>query len=110
LASQAGQASVVGFLLDYEAKFNINRENMTFVDLAIQFKQQKVLFTAIAHDRWEEMLDLSSFLYKTPFLGIIQMCPQVTHAVLERCVTRIYSYEKDDKKFSVIITSFQIHD
>ncbi len=107
MAAQAGQANVVEFLLDYDAKFKVNKETLTFIDLAIKFKQQKVLMAVIAHDRWEETLDLNSTLFKTPFMGIIQMWSDVTQAVMERCVHKIYSYEKNDKKFSV---GFFLHD
>jgi hypothetical protein len=101
LAAQGGQANVVEFLLDYDARFKTNKENLTFIDLAIKYKQQTVLMAVIAHDRWEEALDLNSVLYKTPFMGIIQMWSDVTQAVMERCVNKIYSYEKSDKKYLV---------
>lgn len=56
--------------------------------------------------RWEEALNLSSHEFKTPFIGIIQMSSEVTQAVMERCVTRVYYDQDSEKKSSVNLILF----
>lgn len=95
------------FLLDNGASFTKNKSELTFIDLAIRSKHQSVLMLIIAHERWQEALDLSSTLYKAPFLGIIELSSEVTTTVLERCITKSYT-DGDNGKQQVV--SFEIWD
>jgi hypothetical protein len=109
MASKEGQAKVVEFLLDNQVQFTFNKDGLSFIDLAIIYKQRPVLRAIIAHERWQEALDLKSKPYKTPFIGIIQMCSEMTYLVLERCVTRTTSCANDTFNPSVrIFTIFEI--
>lgn len=101
MASQEGHPSPIQFLLDCGVEFKENKDQLTFVDLAIKYKQQAGLMAIIRHERWEEALNLPSKEYKTPFIGIIQMSSEVTQAVMERCVTKSYYDENNEKKYSV---------
>lgn len=101
LASQEGHANVIKFLLNCNVEFKENKDHLTFIDLAIKNKQQAALMAIISHERWEEALDLTSTEFKTPFIGIIQMSSEVTQAIMERCITRYYFDENNEKKYSV---------
>lgn len=102
LSSIEGYPNVVQFLLDFGIEFKYNKEGLSFIDLAIRYKQQACLMAVINHDRWEEALKLSSKEYKTPFVGIIQLSSEVTQAVMERCVTKKYLDGNSDKKYLVL--------
>jgi hypothetical protein len=88
MASKEGHAKVIEFLLDNQVQFKFNKDELSFIDLAIIYKQRSVLRAIIAHQRWQEALDLTSKPFKTPLIGIIQMCSKMTYLVLERCVTK----------------------
>lgn len=110
LAAQEGHSNVIEYLLTSGAEFKINKQQQTFMDMAIKHKQQTALMTVLTHERyennsptclsrvektknfgqtrWEEAMDLHSVEYKTPFIGIIQMSSEVAQAVMERCVTK----------------------
>jgi hypothetical protein len=47
-----GQHAVVEYLLDCRAMFMKNKENLTFIDLAIKQNQKAVLMKIILHDRY----------------------------------------------------------
>ncbi|CAF0715061.1 unnamed protein product [Brachionus calyciflorus] len=101
LACQEGHPNVIQFLLDLGIEFKYNKEGLSFIDLAINYKQQGSLMAIISHDRWEEALNLKSNEYKTPFVGIIQLSSEVTQAVMERCVTKKYLDDSSEKKYSI---------
>lgn len=54
-------------------------------DVAIENAQVEVAASMIQHDRWKELLERPSALYKCPLLGLIQTLPEVHKLVLDRC-------------------------
>jgi hypothetical protein len=107
LASEAGHASTIEYLMDTNIEFKFNNQKQSFIDLAIKNKRDNALFTIIANKRWEEVFSLTSFEYKTPLMGIIQISSDITRALLDRCVVRI-SVDKSELKTDKLLYSDKV--
>jgi hypothetical protein len=51
-------------------------------------KEAQALKKHYNNQRWKEALDLKSFEFETPFIGIIKFSNEITKAVMDRCVTK----------------------
>ena len=45
------------------------------------------LLFQLCNSRWKEALDLQSFEFETPFIGIIKLSSEIAKAVMDRCVS-----------------------
>ncbi|KAK3607524.1 hypothetical protein CHS0354_025776 [Potamilus streckersoni] len=85
VAAKAGHSTAVELLMTLCAKFEINKDQRTFFDCAIEMKYTDVAYTIVRHERWEEALELWSPVFGKPINGLIQHLPDVCLAVLDRC-------------------------
>jgi len=100
LASKYDHEHIVKILLDIGALFTYNNQGLSFIDVAIKDKKIGVIEKALEHDRWEDILSLSSPSFQTPFIGIIKTSPHLVKMVMDRCVIKKY-FRKDPKNFIV---------
>ncbi|CAF0829944.1 unnamed protein product [Didymodactylos carnosus] len=78
-----GHVDTVVLLLSNNCDFVTNNNNETFFDMAIQKKQREVCLAIIAHERWQEALNLSSSIYRTPLLGLIENLPECVQMMVK---------------------------
>ena len=100
MASKNGYKEVIKLLLNFNALLKKNNKGLTFIDFAIKHKRIEAIKTIIAHSRWAEVMDLDSVLYKTPFIGIIQISSELGKMVMDRCIIKKY-FNKDPKNVIV---------
>ncbi len=84
-AAIANKPSSCELLLSYNCAIEDNGNGRSPLDIAIENVQVDVAAAMMQHDRWKELLDRASTLYKCPLLGLIQTLPKVHKLVLDRC-------------------------
>src|SRR5690349_10605317 len=72
-------------LLSYNCSMDDNDAGRSALDIATENAQVEVAASMIQDDRWKELLERPSTLYKCPLLGLIQTLPEVHKLVLDRC-------------------------
>ncbi|XP_052774065.1 transient receptor potential cation channel subfamily A member 1-like isoform X2 [Mya arenaria] len=86
LASKEDHPNAVGLLLSLGAKMiTIDKNDHTFMDIALQERHSEVAFAVIRHDRWEQALKMCSKQYGTIMNGLVQCLPDVCMAALDKC-------------------------
>uniref|UniRef100_A0A914VC02 Ion transport domain-containing protein n=1 Tax=Plectus sambesii TaxID=2011161 RepID=A0A914VC02_9BILA len=84
-AALANKPSTCELLLSFNCAYDDNDNDRSPLDIAIENGFADVAEGILQHDRWREVLDRQSSLYKCPLIGLIQTLPQVYKMVLDRC-------------------------
>uniref|UniRef100_A0A914UXB1 Ion transport domain-containing protein n=1 Tax=Plectus sambesii TaxID=2011161 RepID=A0A914UXB1_9BILA len=84
-AAIANKPQACELLLSYNCSLKDNDAGRSAFDIAIENAQVEVAASMIQHDRWKELLERPSTLYKCALLGLIQTLPEVHKLVLDRC-------------------------
>ncbi|GAU91552.1 hypothetical protein RvY_03783-2 [Ramazzottius varieornatus] len=88
LAAANNASKAVKYLLDAKAVLSMNQLQQTALDIAIQHKHSQTANAMIQHDRWREILQRPSVLYRRPILGLIEHLPETMMGALDRCVVK----------------------
>ncbi|KAK3089349.1 hypothetical protein FSP39_002938 [Pinctada imbricata] len=87
IAGSLGQTAAVELLLTLGAKFEMNKEEKNFLDLAVENKHTEIAFAVVRHERWNEALHTCSPRFGCPMTRFIEHIPEACLAVLDRCQT-----------------------
>ncbi|KAM3927836.1 transient receptor potential cation channel subfamily A member 1 [Leptodactylus fuscus] len=89
LAGREGQAKAVDLLLESGAAITLNAMEASFIHEAIRAGRKDVVFTAIQHERWDEVLVTfsdTSTSFKCPILEMVNHLPEGLKNLLDRCM------------------------
>ncbi|XP_052283272.1 transient receptor potential cation channel subfamily A member 1-like [Dreissena polymorpha] len=86
MAAHHNHPGVVGLLLSLGANMlSKDKNEESFMDIALREGHSEVAFAVIRHERWEEALKMCSKQYGTIMNGMVQCLPDVCMAALDRC-------------------------
>ncbi|XP_041357845.1 transient receptor potential cation channel subfamily A member 1-like [Gigantopelta aegis] len=85
VAAQNGRSTAVTLLLTLGAVITKNNDDRSFFDYLLENQQADAALAVVAHDRWEDVMNICSGPYGCPMLGLITQLPEVCMAVLDRC-------------------------
>ncbi|KAM5314416.1 transient receptor potential cation channel subfamily A member 1 isoform 2-T2 [Glossophaga mutica] len=89
-AAREGHAKAVALLLSYGADIVLNRQQASFLHLAIHNWRKEVVLTTIRSKRWEECLRVFSHNSpnnKCPVTELVEYLPECMKVLLDCCVT-----------------------
>ncbi|XP_036120372.1 transient receptor potential cation channel subfamily A member 1 [Molossus molossus] len=90
LAAREGHAKAVALLLGYGVDIVLNKQQASFLHLAIHSKRKEVVLTTIRHARWEECLRVFSHnspSNKCPVTEMVEYLPECMKVLLDCCMT-----------------------
>ena len=87
LAARNGHAAIVKFLLDSGVLLTHNKQQASFLDIALFNRDYEVASVAVKHNRWQECLDFISPVHPTPMIHLIQNIPEVAQFVMDHSIT-----------------------
>uniref|UniRef100_A0A8C9DLT3 Transient receptor potential cation channel subfamily A member 1 n=1 Tax=Prolemur simus TaxID=1328070 RepID=A0A8C9DLT3_PROSS len=88
-AAREGQAKAVGLLLSRDADVVLNKQDASFLHLALHNKRKEVVLTAIRSKRWDECLKVFSHCSsgnKCPITEMIEYLPECMKVLLDFCM------------------------
>lgn len=88
IACWLNRLEILRFFLDQGADVTaLNNENKTCLDVAIEWDSVEVVKTLVKHERWKEVVCLSSTDQETPMEKLITKLPEVAEIVLDQCIS-----------------------
>ena len=84
IGAKNNHPEVVAYGLDIGAAIIHNKEQESFLDIAINAQYSAVAKVAVGHKRWEECLDLHSPKYPFPMLALVECMPDIALMVLDK--------------------------
>ena len=87
LAAKNSHAPIVKFLLDSGMRLTHNKEQASFLDIALFNRDYEVASVAVKHERWQECLDFISPIHPTPMIHLVQNIPKVAQIVMDKSIT-----------------------
>ena len=88
LAAKNGHTGAVQFCLDIGVSITHNKEEESFLDIAIAKGQEQIVLAAVNHSRWQWCLDLHSPKCNSPMVALIEKLPKAAIAVLDRSLDK----------------------
>lgn len=88
-AATEGHAKAVALLLSYDADIILNKQQASFLHVAIHNKRKDVVLTTIRSKRWEECLKIfnhNSPSNKYPVMEMVEYLPECMKVLLDFCV------------------------
>ncbi|VCW74550.1 unnamed protein product, partial [Gulo gulo] len=88
-AAREGHAKAVALLLSYDADIILNKQQASFLHVAIHNKRKEVVLTTIKNKRWEECLKVFSHYSpsnKCPVLEMVEYLPECMKVLLDCCI------------------------
>ncbi|KAM9198587.1 transient receptor potential cation channel subfamily A member 1 [Dugong dugon] len=89
LAAGEGQAKAVALLLSYNAEIVLNKQDASFLHVAIHNRRKEVVLTTIRNRRWEECLKTFSHYSqsnKCPIIEMVEYLPECMKVLLDFCM------------------------
>jgi hypothetical protein len=71
---------------------------MKGIFISLQKNYKKKTISCFLDLRWQEVFDLPSNPFKTPFLGVIEFSAEIAQAFMERCITKQDTINHETKK------------
>ena len=87
LAARSSHAAIVKFLLDSGASITHNKQQASFLDLALFNWDCEVATVTVKHKRWQECLDFISPIHPAPIISLIRNIPEVAQIVMDHSIT-----------------------
>ena len=87
LAAENSHAPVIKFLLDSGMQLTHNKQQASFLDIALFNRDYEVASVAVKHKRWQECLDFTSPIHPTPMINLVQNIPEVAQIVMDQSIT-----------------------
>ncbi|XP_055967198.1 transient receptor potential cation channel subfamily A member 1 [Sorex fumeus] len=88
-AARAGHAKAVLLLLNYGADIILNKQQASFLHVAIHNKRKDVVLTTIRSKRWEQCLEVFSHLSpsnRCPVVELVEYLPECMKVLLDLCM------------------------
>ncbi|XP_045882814.1 transient receptor potential cation channel subfamily A member 1 isoform X1 [Meles meles] len=88
-AAREGHAKAVALLLSYDADIVLNKQQASFLHVAIHNKRKEVVLTTIKNKRWEECLKVFSHYSpsnKCPVMEMVEYLPECMKVLLDCCI------------------------
>ncbi|XP_029779461.1 transient receptor potential cation channel subfamily A member 1 [Suricata suricatta] len=88
-AAREGHAKAVALLLSYDADVVLNKQQASFLHVAIHNKRKDVVLTAIKNKRWEECFKVFSHhspSNKCPVIEMVEYLPECMKVLLDCCM------------------------
>ncbi|XP_075406952.1 transient receptor potential cation channel subfamily A member 1 [Tenrec ecaudatus] len=88
-AAREGHAKAVALLLSYGADIVLNKQDASFLHVAIHNKRKDVVLTAIRSQRWEECFKVFSHhsqSNKCPVMEMVEYLPECMKVLLDLCM------------------------
>ncbi|XP_007945544.1 transient receptor potential cation channel subfamily A member 1 [Orycteropus afer afer] len=88
-AAREGHAKAVAVLLSYDAGIVLNKQDASFLHVAIHNKRKDVVLTTIRNKRWEECLKAFSHYSqsnKCPIMEMVEYLPECMKELLDLCM------------------------
>nr|XP_019580618.1 PREDICTED: transient receptor potential cation channel subfamily A member 1 [Rhinolophus sinicus] len=88
-AATEGHAKAVALLLSYDADIVLNKQQASFLHMAIHNKRKEVVLTAIRSKRWEECIKVfhhNSPSNKCPIMEMVEYLPECMKVLLDFCM------------------------
>ncbi|XP_004680082.1 PREDICTED: transient receptor potential cation channel subfamily A member 1 [Condylura cristata] len=88
-AAREGHAKAVALLLSYDADIVLNKQQASFLHVAIHNKRKEVVLSAIRNKRWQECLQVFSHhspSNKCPVLEMVEYLPECMKVLLDFCM------------------------
>lgn len=89
-AARAGHAKAVLLLLSYDADIILNKQQASFLHVAIHNKRKDVVLTTIKSRRWEQCLQVFSHnspYNRCPVTEMVEYLPECMKVLLDVCMT-----------------------
>ncbi|KAM8784412.1 transient receptor potential cation channel subfamily A member 1 [Rhynchonycteris naso] len=89
-AAREGHAKAVALLLSYDADIVLNKQQASFLHVAIHNKRKDVVLTTIRNKRWEDCLAVFSHnspSNKCPVMEMVEYLPECMKVLLDCCMT-----------------------
>ncbi|KAM6216105.1 transient receptor potential cation channel subfamily A member 1 [Rhynchocyon petersi] len=88
-AAREGHAKAVALLLSYDAEIILNKQDASFLHVAIHNKRKDVVLTTIRSKRWEDCLkafSISSPSNGCPVMEMVEYLPECMKVLLDLCM------------------------
>lgn len=88
-AAREGHAKAVALLLSYDADIVLNKQQASFLHVALHNKRKEVVLTAIRNKRWDECLKVFSHhspSNKCPIMEMVEYLPECMKVLLDFCI------------------------
>ncbi|XP_032982279.1 transient receptor potential cation channel subfamily A member 1 isoform X1 [Rhinolophus ferrumequinum] len=88
-AATEGHAKAVALLLSYDADIVLNKQQASFLHMAVHNKRKEVVLTAIRSKRWEECIKVfnhNSPSNKCPIMEMVEYLPECMKVLLDFCM------------------------
>ncbi|KAG8520495.1 Transient receptor potential cation channel subfamily A member 1 [Galemys pyrenaicus] len=88
-AAREGHAKAVALLLSYDADIVLNKQQASFLHVAIHNKRKEVVLSAIRNKRWQECLQVFSHhspSNRCPVMEMVEYLPECMKVLLDFCM------------------------
>ncbi|XP_006139856.1 transient receptor potential cation channel subfamily A member 1 [Tupaia chinensis] len=88
-AAREGHAKAVALLLSYDAEIVLNKQQASFLHVALHNKRKEVVLTAIRNKRWDDCLKVFSHYSssnKCPIMEMVEYLPECMKVLLDFCM------------------------
>uniref|UniRef100_A0A8C6QQS7 Transient receptor potential cation channel subfamily A member 1 n=1 Tax=Nannospalax galili TaxID=1026970 RepID=A0A8C6QQS7_NANGA len=88
-AAREGHAKAVALLLNYNAEILLNKQQASFLHIALHNKRKEVVLTTIRSKRWDECLQVFTHLSpsnRCPIMEMIEYLPECMKVLLDFCM------------------------
>lgn len=88
-AAREGHAKAVALLLKYDASIVLNKQQASFLHVALHNKRKEVVLTTIRNKRWDECLKVFSHYSPTnrcPIMEMVEYLPECMKVLLDFCI------------------------
>ncbi|XP_021563682.1 transient receptor potential cation channel subfamily A member 1 [Carlito syrichta] len=88
-AAREGHAKAVALLLSHDADIVLNKQQASFLHLALHNKRKDVVLTAIRSQRWDDCLKVFSHCSpsnKCPIMEMVEYLPECMKVLLDFCM------------------------
>ncbi|KAM4865541.1 transient receptor potential cation channel subfamily A member 1 [Thomomys bottae] len=88
-AAQEGHAKAVALLLNHNADILLNKQQASFLHIALHNKRKEVVLTTIRSKRWDECLKVfthNSLINRCPIMEMVEYLPECMKILLDFCM------------------------